>query len=99
MAAVAYVIWGGTAVFATVILGLLATGIQLYAPRLVRKLVKPAADDMLRTYVVGMGLRVAGVVILGVLVTIDRATFPPGPAALGFLGVILPLLWLETRLA
>jgi hypothetical protein len=30
-------------------------------------------------------------------VVLDRAHFPPLPTAFGFLGVLIPLLWLEAR--
>lgn len=80
------------------ILGWLATGIQMLAPRMVRRWA-PDRSNVTRTYAVGMALRVVGVMVLGVLITIDSGMFPPGPAALGYLGVLLPLLWLETRLA
>lgn len=84
---------------AAVAFGLLATGIQLFAARIVRRLGVPATPDRLKVYAIGMALRIGGVALIGVAVTIDRATFPPGPSALGYLGTLLPLLWLETRLA
>lgn len=79
--------------------GLVATAIQLFAARVVRRLGVPATPDRLRIYAIGMALRVGGVALIGAAVTIDRATFPPGPSALGYLGTLLPLMWLETRLA
>jgi hypothetical protein len=72
--------------------GLLATGIQLAVPRAAAGLT-PTAE-----YGVGMALRVAGVAVLGIAMVIDRVVFPPGAAAVGYLGTLLPLLWLETRL-
>lgn len=95
----AWLLWGPVAVTAALVFGLLATTIQIVAARIATRLGTPATPDHLRVYVIGMTLRVAGVVALGVAVTLDRATFPPGAAALGYLGTLLPLMWLETRLA
>ena len=49
-------------------------------------------------YGIGVVLRMLGVLIIAVLVVRDAEHFPPWPTALGYLGVILPLLYLETRL-
>jgi hypothetical protein len=46
----------------------------------------------------GMGLRMAGVLVFMVAVALRRDLFPPLASAMGFLGVLLPLLALETRL-
>ncbi len=84
---------------AALVFGVLATGIQLFAARIARRLGVPATPDRLRVYAIGLVLRVGGVAVMGMAMTIDRVTFPPGPVALGYLGTLLPLLWLETRLA
>ncbi len=76
---------------------LVATALQLLAARLIRRTGQEASVDRLAVYGIGMLLRIAGVVILGVVVTQDRNLFPPLPAALGYLGTVLPLLYLETR--
>lgn len=98
VALLAWLIRDGVAARAAGLFGVLATGIQLLAARLARRLGTPATPDHMTTYVVGMALRVAGVAVIWVAVTTDRAAFPPGAAALGYLGTLLPLLWLETRL-
>lgn len=93
--------WGASgrrAAQAAFLLGAVATAIQLLAARSARRLKTPATPDHPTTYAVGMALRLAGVAVLWALVTFDRAAFPPGAAALGYLGTLLPLLWLETRL-
>lgn len=77
---------------AALLFGLLATGIQLTVPRVAAGLT-PTAE-----YGVGMALRVAGVAVMAIAVMIDRVAVPPGAAAVGYLGTLLPLLWLETRL-
>lgn len=95
----AWGIWGSGGVTAALVFGMAATTIQLVAARAATRLGVPATPDHLRVYVMGMLLRIGGVALLGAAVMIDRATFPPGPAALGYLGTLLPLMWLETRLA
>jgi hypothetical protein len=95
----AWLLWGPAAVTAALVFGLLATAIQIVAARMATRLGSPATPDHLRVYVLGMGLRILGVAAIAAAVTFDRATFPPGAAALGYLGTLLPLMWLETRLA
>jgi hypothetical protein len=46
----------------------------------------------------GMGLRFGGLVAFAVLVATDRERFPPLPSALGLVGVLIPLLFMEIRL-
>ncbi|MCB9504851.1 MAG: hypothetical protein H6692_01755 [Gemmatimonadales bacterium] len=89
---------GWTAARAALVFGVVATALQLLAARLARRAGVPATPDHLVVYGIGMALRVAGVGLIWLAVTIDRAAFPPGAAALGYLGTLLPLLWLETRL-
>jgi len=92
-------IWGGDAIPGAMAFGALATGLQLLAALLTSRLAVPAAIDHLKVYALGVLLRLSGVVLLGLAVAVDRTTFPPLPSALGYLGTVLPLLYLETRLA
>jgi hypothetical protein len=46
-----------------------------------------------------MGLRFFGVVLVGIAVLAAPERFPPLAVALGFLGTLLPLLFLEARRA
>jgi hypothetical protein len=94
-----WLLWGPAAVTAALVFGLAAITIQIVAARIATRLGKPATPDELKVYVIGMTLRILGVAALGMAVTLDRATFPPGPSALSYLGTLLPLMWLETRLA
>lgn len=94
----AWALWGRAGVTAALVFGIVATTIQLVAARAAARLGAPATPDHLRVYVVGMLLRIGGVAAVGAAVLLDRATFPPGPAAVGYLGTLLPLMWLETRL-
>ena len=86
-----YLVWGRSAVVTGVTFGLIATGIQAAAIRV--------AEPGLKRFAVGFGLRLGGVVLFVIAVLADRALFPPLPTALGYLGVVIPLLFAETRLA
>jgi hypothetical protein len=72
--------------------------VQVAAVRLMAPAVGGPPHRQFRRYGLGMALRLAGVVALPVAVVIDRATFPPAPSAFGYLLVLVPLLFLETRL-
>jgi hypothetical protein len=79
--------------------GLLATLIQIAAGRAMQGAVNLSFAEFLKRYGIGMGLRVTGVVILLVAIVARPEVFLPLPTALGFLGVLIPLLFLEARLA
>lgn len=83
-----------------VIFGLLATKLQFLAGRYAAKVPKDAAfADFVKGWGMGMGLRLLGVVVLAVVCTAWPAQFPAIGAAIGYLGVLVPLLFLETRTA
>lgn len=95
----AFAIWGAEAVPASVTFGLVATAIQLASARMV----VPAARDgrfqmFAQRWAMGMLLRLAGVALIPVAVLAARPLFLPQAAAVGYLGVLLPLLYWETRL-
>lgn len=92
-------IWGRSAVIAAAVFGLLATLIQVVAGRLVRQKMDAAAVEFGTRWVAGVALRFVGVALIAVAVMADRTLFPPLPTALGFLAVLIPLLFLEMRLA
>lgn len=77
--------------------GVVAIGVSLLAVRLIRRTGRAATIDRLNVYGIGVVLRMLGVLIIGVLMSLDQTTFPALPTALGYLGVILPLLYMETR--
>lgn len=88
----------GTGAFLPVALfGLLATAIQAAASRAMDGALSLPNAAVLKRYGLGMGLRLLGVAALLVMVSVARERFPPLPTALGFLGVLIPLLFLETR--
>lgn len=95
--AVVALVWGGGAVGGAVTFGLVATGLSLLAARLIRRTGLEPSVDHLKVYLLGFALRILGIVMLGIAVTRDRATYPALPTALGYLGAVLPLLYLETR--
>lgn len=89
---------GGREAVAAAGFGGLATVLQTAAVALARPCL--AAGDyrgLLWRWGAGVGLRLAGVVAIAVAVSIDRALFPPLAAALGYIAVLLPLLFLEIR--
>jgi hypothetical protein len=81
-----------------VIFGLLATKLQFLAGRYAAQVPKEAAfSAFVKGWGMGMGLRFLGVVVLAVVCTAWPEQFPAIGAAIGYLGVLIPLLFLETR--
>ena len=99
MAVMAAIIWGRSAVMGAAILGGVATGVQLLVARMMIRTGASGAVDHVKVYATGVLFRLFGVVILAALVSADRLTFPPLASALGYLGTVLPLMYLETRLS
>ena len=91
-------LWGSQAAIAAAVFGGLAIGIQVGAFALMRPARHGKVEKFLKAWGAGMGLRLAGVVAIAVVAGLDPAHFPPPAAALGFLGVLLPLLFYEVRL-
>ncbi len=98
IAAAIWSVWGPSAMFAAAFFGVLATALQLVAVALLRPALGGPFGGLVRRWGMGMGLRLVGVVLFAALVTLDRELFPPLPSALGYVGVVVPLLFLETRL-
>lgn len=70
---------------------------QLGAVALLRPAMGAPQPVFMARWLAGMGVRALA---LGALLTVaatHRLALPPVPASLGFLGVLLPLLFLETR--
>ena len=78
--------------------GVLATLVQVAAVALVAPVLKGPWQLLMRRWMAGMAMRIVGVVAFGAAVVIDRELFPPVVAALGLLGVMIPLLFYEARL-
>jgi hypothetical protein len=90
--------WGQHAALVAGGFGLLATVIQMVAYRLMRGLKQMPTSRFFARWAAGTGLRFGGAILMGVLALVNATLFPPLPAALGFLGVLIPLLALEIRL-
>jgi len=95
---VAWAAWGRPGAIGAVTFGLLATLIQVLATRLMRGSREARFDAFLAKWGAGMGLRMAGIVVFMLVVSLWRDRFPPLASAMGFLGVLIPLLALEIRL-
>lgn len=77
--------------------GIVALGAQLWAVALLRPAMRAPNPAFMGRWLGGMGIRFLALGALLVWAATHRASVPPLPAALGFLGVLLPLLFLETR--
>jgi hypothetical protein len=93
-----YIGWGQEALLPALVFGLVATAIQVVSVALVRPAFAGETTRLLKRWGWTMLLRLFGVALVAILVTLDRTHFPPLPTALGFLGVLVPLLFLEVRL-
>ena len=79
-------IGGGVALFA-----------QVWAVLLLRPKMRAPNPEFMARWLGGMAIRFLALVALVVWILTHRASVAPLPALLGFLGVLLPLLFLETR--
>lgn len=91
-------LWGGGGARAAALFGAIATLIQLVAHWLVQRLGVPATVDRVQVYAIGVVLRFGGVALIAVAAYLGEERFSFQGAALGYLGVLLPLLYLETQL-
>ncbi len=98
LAAVAWSVWGGAAGLAALAAGALATALETGALALLTPGLVPPYEKLLKRWAMGLGLRVLGVALVGVGVVRFREQFPPLPTAIGFLGVLIPLLFHEVRI-
>ena len=98
VAATAWAVWGAGAAFAAGGLGLTAAVLQTLAVVLLQPRLRSPSGPFMKRWMLGTALRFAGVVMVGAAVWLDRTTFPPLPSAVGFLSVMVPLLFFEARL-
>jgi hypothetical protein len=80
---------------AAVLAGLLATAIQVAAVGLIAGMEQVPIRRYMGRWLAGTALRFGGVIVMTAAVLIGPARFPPLPTALGFLGVLVPLMALE----
>jgi hypothetical protein len=90
--------WGPDALLPGLVFGLVATAIQVTSVELVKPVYRGETVPLLKRWGFGMLLRALGVALVAAAVTLDRTLFPPLPTAFGFLGVLVPLLFMEVRL-
>jgi hypothetical protein len=98
VSAVAGLVGGATAALAAAVAGGLATAIEAAAVAVLRPALEPPFPVLLKRWALGLALRLTGVAAVGVAIVRwpDRA--PVLPTALGFLAVLIPLLFGEMRL-
>jgi hypothetical protein len=89
--------FGSGAVLPGVAFGVLATILQLFAVRALRRGLAGGTTEFFKGVGVGMALRFGGVLLMLVAVLADRGRFPPLPTALAYVGVVVPLLLFEVR--
>jgi hypothetical protein len=89
--------WGREVLLGAVSFGLLATAIQIASAGLVRPAVDREFKLLVRRWGVGMGLRLGGIVVFAVAAGLRRDLFPPLASALAYVGVLVPLLFMEIR--
>lgn len=70
---------------------------QLWAVALLRPKMRAPNPEFMARWLGGIGIRFLAAGALMVWAATHRASLPLLPAALGYLGVLLPLLFLETR--
>ena len=70
---------------------------QLAAVALLRPAMHATQPVFMARWLGGMGVRVLALGLVLAVAATHRVALPPLPASLGFLGVLLPLLFLETR--
>ncbi len=94
---VLWLVWGRQALVPGLVFGFLATGLQLIAVAVLRPALGAPFAKLMARWGVGMGLRLLGVALFAGAVVADRELFPPLPTAFGYVGVLLPLLFMEAR--
>jgi len=97
MTAILASVFGRSGVVPGVVFGLVATVVQLLAVRALRRGLAGNHAGFAKGFVIGTALRVAGVLLVLLAVVADQASFAPLPTAFGYLGVVVPLLFLEVR--
>jgi hypothetical protein len=92
-------VWGRSGIVAGIATGTLATVIQVWAVARLRQTLRGNTAEFFAGFGLGMLLRLAGVILVAVAIGLRPLLFPPLPTAVGFLAVLLPLLFAEGRFA
>lgn len=90
-------VWGAPVLLPAVTFGLVATTVQVASAALVRRVAKGEFKLLVRRWGMGMGLRALGIALFGGASWFMPERFPPLPTAFAYLGVVVPLLFLEIR--
>jgi len=96
--AILWLFWGREALIPGVVFGLTSTAIQLAAHRLLVATREAPFAQVAQRWLAGMTLRLAGIALVFTAIGLNRELFPPLPTAIGYLGVVIPLLFTEVRL-
>ncbi|HSB54291.1 MAG TPA: hypothetical protein VLD58_08035 [Gemmatimonadales bacterium] len=92
------VVWlGQKALVPALVMGVAATAIELMATRWLVRGLKASTRDTMQAFVAGMLFRLLGVGLFAGLVVWNRGTFQPLATGLAYVGVVIPLLFLEAR--
>ncbi len=97
VAAIALVYAGVMGLVAALVGGGLATSAQVTAVALLRPGMKAQTPEFVRRWVTGIAIRGASALVLVVIAFVAKAVLPPLWLAVGFLAVLLTLLYAETR--
>lgn len=89
--------FGPAALVPGLVFGGLATAIQMVAGILLRRARGQPFERLLKAWGMGMALRVTGMFLFLAAVLVDRTLFPPLPAALAYVGVLIPLMFSDLR--
>jgi hypothetical protein len=88
---------GGDAALAAAFGSVLALAAQVAAVALLRPAMGARTPEFVQRWAAGLAVRGAGLLLLVALMLLTRRTFPVLWMAAGYLGVMLPLLFTETR--
>ena len=77
--------------------GAIALIAQTWAVWLLRPKMRAPNPEFMARWLAGMAIRFGALLALVIWILTHRDSFAPLPGLLGFLGVLLPLLFLETR--
>lgn len=89
---------GAASVMPALLGGGIAAAAQMGAAGLARRAYAAPFNRFLGAWAIGVGLRFTALAVVAAAMLAAPNAFPPLPTALGFLGVLIPLLLLEIRL-
>lgn len=96
-ALVGWLVAGEAGFRASCLAGLLGLGAHLLAAKLIRHKLKSDLQALAGAYVAGIAIRFGGVAIAFAAVRYDDGFFPPGPTLIGYVAVLVPMLFMEIR--